>query len=135
MVSTPVSLSVAPAASGLNRYLAGVAGAGLVAVFLQTAIRHPAEGWVAAVCCGFPMVWLIQFARTGSASQLASLGWYGAWYALFAVGWWFSRAVQGAPWETPLGPQASIGVFLGSVATVGGASRVRYWRARFRWRR
>ena len=135
MVSAPVSLSVTTAPLGPARYLAGVAGAGLVAVFLQTVVRHPAEGFVAAVACGFPMVWLIQFARTGAVSQLASLGWYGAWYAVFAVGWWLTRDAQGAPWETPLGPQASIGVFLGSVAIVGGASRARYWRARFRWRR
>ncbi len=135
MVSAPVSLSVNAAPSGPARYLAGIAGAGLVAVFLQTVVRHPAEGWIAAVGFGLPMVWLIQFARTGSVSQFASLGWYGVWYVLFAVGWSLTRDAQGAPWENPLGPQASIGVFLGSVATVGGASRARYWRARFRWRR
>ena len=119
---------------GASRVVAAVGGAGLVAVFLQTVVRHPAEGWPAAIALGVPMVWLIQFARSGSAQQLGSVLWYAAWYAVFSLAWLGGCSVQQTPAGEPLGPQASIGAFLGSVAVVGGASRAHYWRLRIRWR-
>ena len=114
------------------RYGAGLVGGVLVAGFLQMVVRHPAEGWLAALALGGPMVWLIQLARTGSARQANSLGWYGAWYLLFAAGWLAARGLQHASPGELLGPQASIGVFLGSVASVGSASRFPHWRVRLR---
>lgn len=117
------------------RYGAALAGSALVAAFLQTGVRHPGEGWLAAVALGVPMVWLIQLARTGNARQAGSLGWYAAWYFVFAAGWFAARAFQQAAPAELLVPQASIGVFLGSVALVGAASRLSYWRNRLRRRR
>ena len=117
-----------------RRVAAAAGGAGLVAAFLQTVVRHPAEGWPAAIALGVPMVWLIQFARSGSAQQLGSFAWYAAWYAVFSLAWLGGCSLQQTPAGEPLGPQASIGAFLGSVAIVGGASRVHYWRLRIRWR-
>ena len=74
-------------AMGAPRVAAAVVGAGLVAAFLQTVVRHPAEGWPAAVVLGAPMVWLIQFARNGSPQQRSSLAWYAAWYGVFSAAW------------------------------------------------
>lgn len=109
------------------RYLAGLIGAFLVAAFLHEAVRHPAEGWLGAILCGLPMIWLIQSARTGSTQNWESIVWYAVWYAVFASSWVVARALEGpAPgWE--LSPQAGIGVFLGSIVLVGGASCIAEW--------
>ena len=74
------------------RYLAGIIGAFLVAAFLHEAVRHPAEGWLGAILCGLPMIWLIQRARTGSTQNWESIVWYAVWYAVFASSWVVARA-------------------------------------------
>jgi len=113
------------------RYLAGVLGSFFVAGFLSEAVCHPAEGWLGAVLYGLPMIWLIQSARTGSAENWESILWYAVWYALFGSSWVIAEALE-APLGVGVGsgelsPQTGIGVFLGSIVLVAGASRAPAW--------
>ena len=104
------------------RYGAAAMGGLFVAAFLHEAVGNPAENWPGAIACGFPMVWLIQGARTGRSQNWNSLLWYAVWYAIFASGWLIALAIERPALGRGLSGESGIGVFLGSVALVGGAS-------------
>ena len=110
------------------RYMAGALGGLFVAGFMHEAVRHPADGWWSAIVCGLPMVWLIQGARTGSSQNWRSLVWYAVWYVIFASGWLIALAIESPAPGRGLHGEAAIGVFLGSIALVGGASSLAHWR-------
>jgi len=111
-----------------TRALAGVAGAIFVVAFLELAVRHPVDGGWAALLCGVPMILLTQGARTGRAWNRTSLVWFAVWYAVFTAGWLVACALQQPAPGQELSPDVGLGVFLGSIVFVGGASS--YARAR-----
>ena len=104
------------------RYGAAAMAGFFVAAFLHEAVGNPAENWRSAIVCGLPMVWLIQGARTGSSQNWSSLVWYLIWYAIFASGWLIALAIERPALGRGLSGESGIGIFLGSIALVGGAS-------------
>lgn len=119
------TLPLAPPARSLSRpvrLLAGVVGGLFLAFFLELGVRHPAEGWLGAIGCGVPMIWLIQGARTGRSQNWSSVVWYAVWYAIFASGWLIALELERPAPGDGLSGQVALGVFLGSIVLVGGAA-------------
>jgi len=134
MIPGPIAPQLPPKSlSRPVRVLAGILGGIFVAAFLHEAVRHPAEGWIGALTCGAPMVWLIQGARTGHSQSWRSLMWFAVWYAIFASGWVGALALEGS--GSSLTGESGIGVFLGSIAIVGSASSLERTGAAGSWRR
>jgi hypothetical protein len=78
------------------------------------------------------MVWLIQTARTGCARSATSVAWFGLWYTMFSSGWRIALALERPLPGEALSGEAGLGIFLGSIALVGGANSMARYREQVR---